>query len=85
MVYYDHDVLDDMYDVDKYYVYYDGETTITTSDAVFNLESCCLQTKHEVYYGATADGTDVEIPVSDVISLKGTVLYKGAAAWFQQL
>ena len=80
MVFYDHDVLDDMYDVDAYYVYYDGETTITTSDAVYELESCCLQTKHEKYYGTSMTGSDVVIPVADVISLDGTVLYKGAKA-----
>ena len=81
MVFYDHDVLDDMYDVDRYFIYYDGETSITTADGVYDLESCCLQTKHEVYYGTAVDGTDVEIPVSDVISFNGTILYKGAAAW----
>ena len=80
MVLYDHDVLDGKYNVDKYYVYFDGETVITTADAVYDLESCCLQTKHEVYYGTAVDGTNVEIPVSDVISFNGTILYKGAAA-----
>lgn len=73
MVFYDHDVLDDMYDVDKYYVYYDGETTITTSDAVYELESCCLQTKQEVYYGTKHDGSHVDIPASDVVSIEGGI------------
>ena len=81
MVLYDHDVLDDKYDVDRYFIYYDGETSITTADAVYELESCCQQTKQGIYYGTAMDGTDVEIPVSDVISFNGTILYKGAAAW----
>lgn len=80
MVFYDHDVLDGMYDVDRYFIYYDGETVITTADNEYDLESCCLQTKQGIYYGTAVDGTDVEIPVSDVISFNGTILSKGAAA-----
>ena len=80
MVYYGHDHIDDMYDMDKYFIYYDGETSITTADNKYDLESCCLQTKRGIYYGTAVDGSNVEIPVSDVISFNGTILYKGAAA-----
>lgn len=80
MVLYGHDTLDDKYDVDRYFIYYDGETSITTTDAVYELESCCQQTKQGIFYGTAVDGSNVEIPVSDVISFNGTELYKGAAA-----
>lgn len=72
MVFYDHDVLDDV-DVDKYYKYLNGETVITTVNGRVTLEAGYLQTRHEKFYGRSADGTDVIIPVSDVVSIEGGI------------
>lgn len=79
MVFYEHDICDDI-DVDKYYIFYDGETVVETADNVYKFESCNLQTKQGIYNGTMADGSYVKIPVSDVISFQGSILYKGAAA-----
>lgn len=73
MVLHGHDILDDMYDVDKHYSYLNGETVITTVNGVVTLEAGYLQTRHEKFYGRSTDGNDVEIPVSDVVSIEGGI------------
>ena len=73
MVLYGHDVLDEKYDLDKHYVYFTGETVITTVNGNVTLEAGYLQTMHEKFYGRSTDGNDVIIPVSDVISIEGGI------------
>lgn len=71
MVFYDHDVLDDV-DVDKHYIYF-SETVFNTVNGTVSLEAGYLQTKLNNFYGRTAEGKDVVIPVSDVISMEGGI------------
>lgn len=73
MVYYDHDVLDEMYsdaEMDKYNVYF-GSVKLTTDNRVYECESCCLRLRHEIYGITLRDGTELDIPISDVISVCG--------------
>ena len=78
MVFYEYDPIDDMYDVDKYYIYYAGDIKITTADAVYELESCCHQVRRDVYSGTSTTGAEVEIPLNDVISFQGEKICGGA-------
>ena len=70
MVYYGHDVLDDKYDVNRFRRYY-SDVEITTADDVYEGETCCLQTKQEIYHVTLTNGNEVSIPSADVISFKG--------------
>ena len=69
MVFYDHDVLDDM-EIDKHYVYF-NDKIFTTVSGIVSIEAGYLQTKKEAIYGRTTDGTDVVIPAADIVSIEG--------------
>lgn len=58
-----------MYNVDKHYVYF-NESVFITVNGIISLEAGFLQIKKETFYGRAADGTDVVIPASDVISIE---------------
>ncbi len=62
-------MLDEMYNVDKHYVYF-NESVFTIVNRIISLEAGFLQIKKETFYGRSADGTDVVIPASDVISIE---------------
>ena len=70
MVFYEYDVLDDKYDVDRFRVYYEN-VEITTAEEVYEAVSCCLHTRHEIYGLTLTNGTEIEIPSADVITFKG--------------
>ena len=75
MVFYEHDILDERYtdaDLDKYNVYF-GSVKLTTDNRVYECDSCCLRIKREIYGITLRDGTELDIPVSDVISLEETL------------
>ena len=70
MVFYEYDVLDDKYDVDRFRVYYEN-VEITTAEDVYEAVSCCLHTRHEKYSVTLTTGDEAIIPVADVITFKG--------------
>lgn len=73
MVYYEHDVSDEMYpDVDNSREYY-TDVKITTADNVYEGSTCCYLIRHEIYGVTLTNGTEIEIPSADVINFKGTV------------